>query len=119
MSDDERPAHKRLRVDNDLDDGPSVVEDQDMWMDDGNVVISVGDNPAHLFKCHRSVLSDNSVVFERMLGIPPSTAPEEQYQGLPKVHLTDDADDVRKLLKILHNRSCANVQLPRVPGALC
>ena len=104
MPDDERPTLKRPRVDDeDHTDGPAFVEDQEVWMDDGNVVVSAGSHPTHLFKCHRSVLSKHSVAFERILGIPPSTAPEEQYEGLPRVHLTDDTDDVRRLLKILYD----------------
>ena len=103
MPGDETPALKRSRPTAGDTDRPALVEDSDVWMTDGNVVISAGVDPTYLFKCHCSVLSKHSVVFERMLGIPPAAGPEDQYQNLPKVHLTDDPDDVRMLLTILYS----------------
>ena len=92
---------KRLRVDGSEEDaqGPTYVEDKDIWMDDGNIIISGGTNPAHLFKCHKSILSKSSPVFSEMFGIELTG---DVYQGLPVVPLLDAAEDVRALLKMLH-----------------
>ena len=81
-----------------------MIEDHSVWMDDGNVVISAGDNPTRLFKCHRSVLCKHSIVFREILALPPAhESAEDQYQGLPRVHLTDKPEDVRALLNLLYN----------------
>ena len=92
---------KRLRVDGGEEDAqePTYVEDKDIWMDDGNIIISGGTNPAHLFKCHKSILSKNSPVFSEMFGIELTG---NVYQGLPVVPLPDAAEDVRALLKTLY-----------------
>ena len=99
---DERPL-KRARP---ADDAPSqepaykFVEDQTVWMDDGNVIIAAGNEPVHLFKCHRSVLCKNSEMMNDMFGVPFSC---DQHQGVPIVPMPDDVDDVRALLKMLYD----------------
>ena len=40
----------------DPNEQPQFVQDPDIWLDDGNIVIAAGTEPTRLFKCHRSVL---------------------------------------------------------------
>ena len=78
-----------------------VVDDQ-VWFADGNIIVSAGIKEILLFKCHQSLLSKHSEVFKDMFTLPP-TAIMETYQGLPKVHLPDPAEDVRALLRMLYD----------------
>ena len=80
-----------------------MIEDETVWLDDGNVIVSAGEDPVRLFKCHRSILCKHSVVFSEMLAIPPLMSADEQYQGLPRIHLTDATEDVQALLKLLYD----------------
>ena len=100
---DEQPL-KRRRTDDGGGDtqGPSprYVEDKDLWLDDGNIIISAGADPAHLFKCHKSVLTRNSPVFDEMFGVALTG---EVYEGVPVVPLPDDVDDVRRLIRMLYD----------------
>lgn len=92
-------------------------EDSDIWEKDGNVVIGVTvvedcnkedrdsewDEVLHLFKCHSIILSQHSPVFRDMLAIPPSSAPEDAYMGLPLVRLPDPFADIKELLRMLYD----------------
>lgn len=89
-------------------------EDGDIWEKDGNVVIGVvedsneseSEDPdvvLHLFKCHTIILSQHSPVFRDMLAMPPSSAPEDMYNGLPLVRLPDPHLDIKELLRMLYD----------------
>ncbi|KAI0345780.1 hypothetical protein BDW22DRAFT_913150 [Trametopsis cervina] len=85
----------------------NVLQDPDIWMDDGNLIIAamdeVGDKTAtYLFKCHKSVLERQSQVFQALLSMPASSSSEDTYNGLPLVHLTDPYKDVKGLLHLLY-----------------
>ena len=115
MVEEERP-NKRLRTaddpssDSDIDiegSDPETVEDETVWMHDGNVVIAAGSSPVHVFKCHKSVLSKHSEVFRDMFGSPVAENAEglqsPMYTSLPKVDLSDSPDDVRAFLAVLYD----------------
>lgn len=89
-------------------------EDGDIWEKDGNVVIGVvedsneseSEDPdvvLHLFKCHTIILSQHSPVFRDMLAMPPSSSPEDMYNGLPLVRLPDPHLDIKELLRMLYD----------------
>ena len=80
----------------------AVERDEDIWYDDGNVVISSGIIPVRMFKCHRSFLAKHCEAFNGMFSLPLS-ADNEMYDGVPCVHLPDNGDDVRSFLLMLHN----------------
>lgn len=78
-------------------------------MEDGNIIIAAMDptsdaeeSPNYVFKCHKSVLSKQSSVFEQMLNIPPSDNADDVYEGLPLVILPDPYQDVKAVLKFLY-----------------
>ena len=82
-----------------------TVKDEEVWMDDGNIIVSGGTNPRTMFKCHRSILSTRSDIFSDVFTLPASSA-NELYEGLPVVHLPDAAADVKQLLRILYDPRC-------------
>ena len=99
----EQPLAKRPREREDEGaEVPAVVEDEKIWMEDGNIVVSAGTNPVFMFKCHRSMLANVSDIFNDMLALPFSDA-VETYKGVPMVHLQDSPDDIRGLLRMLYD----------------
>lgn len=96
----EPPKTKRLRLEE--------TRDQDLYFDDGSIVLSASDTDAGdlvMFRVHKSMLVKNSKVFKDMLSIP--TPPEmESYDGLPVVHLHDDAKELKDFLGVLYDPWC-------------
>ncbi|KAI0084542.1 hypothetical protein BDY19DRAFT_526787 [Irpex rosettiformis] len=79
-------------------------QDPDVWMSDGNVVITAKDKEGVTwgFKCHKSLLSRHSRMFEGMFTLSqPQDA--ETYEGLPLVTLTDPYADFKALLQMLYD----------------
>lgn len=84
-----------------------LVPDMDLWMEDGNIIIAATDvssekKTTYAFKCHRSVLSKQSKVFEGLLGIPSSEDSQDMYDGLPLIMLPDAWADVKGLLHYVY-----------------
>ncbi|GJE88190.1 BTB/POZ domain-containing protein [Phanerochaete sordida] len=79
-----------------------VIMDEFINFDDGNTVILAGPGPVlHGFKCHKGVLASRSEVFRQMFGIPGS--PEDgSIDGVPKMSLPDDWNDIRDLLRLIY-----------------
>ncbi len=82
--------------------------DANHWVSDGNVVLSAissDKNRTVLFRIHKSLLSDQSGVFETMFGLPVPQDQEnveaESYEGLPLVRMPDTAEQVEALLNAL------------------
>lgn len=102
---------KRPRTDEDGNSTLKDIEDEEIWMSDGNIIIAVVDeaqNERHLFKCHRSVLSSSLPVLKEMfeadqLSGASTTLASEHYEGIPIVRLFDEPQDVRQLLGIFYN----------------
>lgn len=87
--------------------GPEVVESSEIWLSDGNVIITAVEElqdqkVTHAFKCHKSVLAAHSTVFSDMFALPQPLNGTESYAGLPVVQLADAYKDIRKLLRMLY-----------------
>lgn len=80
-----------------------VVEDEYVWLEDGNIIVAAGENPTLMFKCHRSILAANSRIFKDMFAVSVPSPTDETYQGLPLVKLPDPPDDVRRLMRLLYD----------------
>ena len=115
-ADDSSPGTlgKRRRVDTEESDAPaeaytseSLVKDERVWFDDGNIVVRAGpgiagsDGLVYGFKCHRSVLADSSEVFKDMFRMP-NPANVGTVDSVPFVDLHDKWEDVRDALRMLY-----------------
>ena len=102
MEEDTLPSRKRARikgasVELALGQGPDVKRDEEVWFTDGNVVLQAG---GVAFKVYRGILALDSEVFSGMFSMPQPRA-VETFQNCPVIHLTDDPDDVRQLLRVV------------------
>ncbi|TRM55385.1 hypothetical protein BD626DRAFT_266851 [Schizophyllum amplum] len=70
----------------------------DLWFDDGNVVIAA---KSRLFRVHRSILSLQSSVFRDILSLPASEE-QDMYEGHPLIELPDDGEEVEHFLKAIY-----------------
>lgn len=98
-------SHASLQAPNSDEQPKKVIQDDDIWMSDGNLVIAVpceDEDTVHIFKCHKSILATRSSVFESMFTLP-QTETTETYEGLPVVQLRDDPKAMKALLKFLYN----------------
>ena len=86
--------------------------DEDLYFSDGSVILSAKDADQNLlyFRVHKSVLAKNSLVFEDMLTMP-TPADQDLYDGLPLVHLHDDANHLKEFLGMLYDPWSAHIQL--------
>ena len=72
----------------------------DFWFDDGNVVLvasRVG------YRLHGGILARHSPVFQDMLSFPQPEYSAEKAEGCPVVQLTEDANDLETVLRILYD----------------
>lgn len=99
------------------------IQDDIVWMSDGNVIIAVVDEAKckrHLFKCHRSVLASRLPALKDMPDVDQSSgstaalaSDSEHIDGVPVARLYDDIADVRQLLYILYNPRCVGFRCGR------
>ncbi|KAI0088127.1 hypothetical protein BDY19DRAFT_994533 [Irpex rosettiformis] len=104
---------KRRRVSGGDDSGasPKDIQDKEIWMSDGNIIIAAvdkGKSERHLFKCHRGLLASRLPVLREMFDADISSesvtaSASEHYEGAPIVRLYDEVKHVRKLLEVLYN----------------
>ncbi|KAF6759164.1 hypothetical protein DFP72DRAFT_885839 [Ephemerocybe angulata] len=87
---------KRRRTE-DTNDGPTVGESpkpcEDVWFDDGNIVLQAENMQ---FKVHKSVLGKHSVVFSDLFEMP-HVNDEPTVDGCPIVELHDSAEDIKHM----------------------
>ncbi|KAJ7829987.1 hypothetical protein B0H14DRAFT_2808292, partial [Mycena olivaceomarginata] len=84
-----------MEVDNEQTNEPQRV--QDLWFEDGNLVIQAGNSQCRVY---RGVLATRSLVFQDMLSFPqPSDS--ELVDGCPLVGLTDTEEEVIPFLKAI------------------
>nr|GAT49300.1 predicted protein [Mycena chlorophos] len=76
---------------------PSLTRCNDLWFDDGNIVLQAG---LVQYKVYRGTLARHSPVFQDMLAFPQPAEPE-LVEGLPLVTLPDDAEDFTPFLRAL------------------
>jgi hypothetical protein len=93
---DSPPNLKRLRQDK--------TRDEDLYFEDGSVVLSADDSDGNTiyFRVHMSVLRKNSPVFRDMFSIPSPVA-IDLYDGVPLVHVHDDAKEMKEFLQVLYD----------------
>ncbi|GJE93505.1 hypothetical protein PsYK624_096640 [Phanerochaete sordida] len=69
----------------------------------GDLVISaISEDVTHIFRVHAVVIAEHSPVFSGMLSLPVEDAAAQKYDGVPIVHLPDNAKDVGALLEYLY-----------------
>ena len=101
---------KRPRVDNTDSSVPNDVQDEEIWMQDGNIIIAVIDeakNERIMFKCHRGLLVYSLTALKEMFEADHScgstaVSVSEHYDGTPVVRLYDEVDHVRHVLRVLY-----------------
>ena len=108
---------KRPRADTEVKQHPS------RWVSDGNIILSALSTPGgdeerfvQLFRIHKSVLAKHSPVFEDMLSLATVEGAEQILcDGIEKVDMPDEAEDVECLLSILYEPGWAFlVQRPKL-----
>ncbi len=79
-----------------------LTRDQDLWFEDGSVVM-IAQTTA--FRVHKSVLSRHSCTFSELFSIPQPADPEsvDLIDGCPMVRVTDSAHDFQHILHILYD----------------
>lgn len=75
----------------------AFVRDGEIWFTDGNVVL---ETQRHAFRVYQGPLAQHSPVFRDLFTVPQPT-PVEMLEGCPVVHLPDDSEDLRHLLRVL------------------
>ncbi|KAI0801812.1 hypothetical protein BC629DRAFT_139719 [Irpex lacteus] len=102
---------KRQRLDEPSLEELTDVQDPEIWMSDGNIIIAAVDeekNERHVFKFYRGLLTDRLPVLRDMFEADLSSGSvgasvSERYDGTPVVRLYDDHADVQLLLGVLHD----------------
>lgn len=85
----------------------SVRRHPTFYLVTGDVVLSADEgNIKYMFCVHKTVLGHYSPVFADMFAIPTRVDVNETYEGLPIVHLYDEAADIEHFLKALYNFGC-------------
>ena len=80
------------------------------WPEDGNIVLAAREDPSsteatihtRLFKCHKSILSSHSLVFNDVFQYALSS-PAVQHEDTPIMTLWDSAKDVKNLLALFYD----------------
>lgn len=78
--------------------------DQEFWYGDGNVILLAGNVE---FRVYQGLLAEKSFVFRDMLSLPQppvpstSTAPLADASCQATVHLSDSAEDIRHMLRVI------------------
>nr|GAT49299.1 predicted protein [Mycena chlorophos] len=86
-----------MDVDDNAPTAPSLTRCNELWFDDGNIVLQAG---LVQYKVYRGTLARHSPVFQDMLGFP-QPAQAELVDGSPLVVLPDDVEDVTPFLRAL------------------
>ena len=96
------PTRKRPRIDDqdaeETDNEAAVKRDEELWFEDGTVVLVAGNVE---FCVYKGLLADRSPVFKDMFSFPQPHSPPAEPADLPRVNLPDSAEDVRELLRML------------------
>ena len=82
-----------------------TVRHESLYLPDGDVVLAAPQSPTTtvLFRVDKIYLSRNSPAFRSMFSLPSVPCVNELYDGVPKVQLPDDADDLARLLAALYD----------------
>lgn len=95
----------------------TLIRSQDVWYDDGNVVIQTENI---VFKVFRGILASNSTVFSDMFSVPQPThdAGPDVYDSCPLIQIYDTPEDARHFLKAIHDAGLACFFLKRTTERL-
>ena len=76
-----------------------------VFFDDGDIILSVQDeeNCQVLYRVDTKFLARHSPVFSGMFSLPPAPGVNEELDGVPIVHLTDDQKALEDLLQFIYN----------------
>ncbi|PIL26287.1 hypothetical protein GSI_12043 [Ganoderma sinense ZZ0214-1] len=96
------PPRKRPRTEDqdaeETDNEAAVKRDEELWFEDGTVVLAAGNVE---FCVYKGLLADRSPVFKDMFAFPQPRSPPAEPTDLPRVNLPDSAEDIRELLRML------------------
>ena len=76
---------------------PSSKNFKDLWFDDGSIIIQC---PTAGFRVHSSILRTHSEIFRSMFAV--AVPSDDSIDGIPVVQVSDDAEMMYKLLKLLY-----------------
>ncbi|KAF7791801.1 hypothetical protein EIP86_002825 [Pleurotus ostreatoroseus] len=76
-----------------------------LYLEDGDIVLTAPYRKGRLaFRVDKIFLARHSPIFKDMLAFSPGLCAEDMYEGVPRVDLTDDAEDLAILLGRMYNR---------------
>ena len=79
----------------------SLVRSEEVWFDDGNIVLQAGDT---LFKVYSGILSRESPFFRDMFSLPQTAdTVSDCFDGCPVIAVHDNPGDMKKFLSATHN----------------
>ncbi|KZP19781.1 hypothetical protein FIBSPDRAFT_790422 [Athelia psychrophila] len=112
MSSNDQPPAERQRSEDPRDESvaPAIPVRSSIWYDDGNIVLQAEGTQ---WKVHKSILAQNSSVFQDMFSIPqpPSNDTElELVEGCPVVTLSDSAEEVEYVLQAICQREYVGLE---------
>jgi len=86
-----------------LTDKGNFDRDNDLWFEDGSVVIAAGDVG---FRVYKGILSSKSPVFKDLFSLPQPPG-QEMIDGCPVVRVQDSPKEMRRFLTIMCDGSSA------------
>lgn len=78
-----------------------LVEDDGLWFEDGNIIISAEDSA---FRVYRGVLAKKSDVFKDLFSLPQPSQDETLY-GCPVVRVQVGKMDIYRFLRVIFDGS--------------
>ena len=81
------------------------------YFPEGDVVLTApgAEGKSVLFRVHRTVLSCQSAFFAGMFSLPPNAGVNEEHDGAPVVHTTDEADDLAKFIGVMYEPAYVDI----------
>lgn len=80
-----------------------AVKVEDLWFDDGNLVVRCGEK---LFKVHKGLLASLSPIWRDMFALgsnASSTGVAEDYEGTALVNMPDKPEDMEPFLRVVYH----------------
>ena len=80
---------------------------ESLFLNDGDIVLAAPSSATPrtwlLFRVDKIFLARHSPIFRDMLSFSSGTGPNDTYEGVPRVNLTDIAEDLELLLAGMYN----------------
>ncbi|PPQ96598.1 hypothetical protein CVT26_010753 [Gymnopilus dilepis] len=92
-SDRSRPMYDAIET-------PEQITRSKYWFDDGNIILQAEKTQ---FRVHRSLLSNQSVVFRDMFSMPQPVALDPLVDGCPVVFLSDKVNDLGLVMAVFYD----------------